>query len=199
MNAFATSRERQGHPPVAQERLQLTADGQVRLTLRRPWREGTTALIFDPVEVLGRLAVLVPRPRINLALYRGVLEPRAAWRVVVVPRQAPGGSTEESAGPGPPADPPDAPARAHRRARGALWAALMQRTFGFDVLGCPRCGGRLRLVALIEEAAVTGAILRHLGVPAEVPAPRPAHAPPLPLIEARRGGGPVAAPEWVPC
>jgi uncharacterized protein YbaR (Trm112 family) len=28
---------------------------------------------------------------------------------------------------------------------------LMQRTFGFDVLACPRCGGRLRLIALIEE------------------------------------------------
>ena len=31
-------------------------------------------------------------------------------------------------------------------------AALMARTLGFDVLACPRCGGRLRLIALIEEA-----------------------------------------------
>jgi hypothetical protein len=75
----------------------------------------------------------------------------------------------------------------------------MQRTFGFDVLGCPRCGGRLWLVALNEEAAVIGAILRHLGVPAEIPARRPARAPPLPLTEARRAGGPVAAPEWDSC
>ena len=50
---------------------------------------------------------------------------------------------------------------------------------GFDVLACPRCGGRLRSIALIEEAAVIGRILRHLGVPAEIPAPRPARAPPL--------------------
>jgi hypothetical protein len=55
----------------------------------------------------------------------------------------------------------------------------MQRTFGFDVLACPRCGGRLRLIALIGEAAVIGRILRHLRVPTEVPAPRPARAPPL--------------------
>jgi hypothetical protein len=54
----------------------------------------------------------------------------------------------------------------------------MQRTFGFDVLLCPRCGGRLRLIALIEEAAVIGRILRHVGVPTEIPAPRPARAPP---------------------
>ena len=56
----------------------------------------------------------------------------------------------------------------------------MERTFGCDVLACPRCGGRLRVIALIEEAAVIGRILRHLGVPAEIPAPRPARAPPLP-------------------
>jgi hypothetical protein len=49
----------------------------------------------------------------------------------------------------------------------------------FDVLACPRCGGRLRLIALIEEAAVIGRILQHLGVPTEIPAPRPARAPPL--------------------
>jgi hypothetical protein len=44
----------------------------------------------------------------------------------------------------------------------------MERTFGFDVLACPRCGGRLRLIALIEEEGVIGQILRHLGVPTEI-------------------------------
>ena len=63
--------------------------------------------------------------------------------------------------------------------RNQLWADLMRRTFGFDVLACPRCGGLLRLVALIEQAAVIERILRHLDLPAEIPAPRPARAPPL--------------------
>jgi hypothetical protein len=58
------------------------------------------------------------------------------------------------------------------------WAELMRRTFGLDVLACPRCGGRLRLVALIEQASVVQRILRHLGLPTEVPEPRPARAPP---------------------
>ena len=65
-------------PPVAHDRLQLTDDGQVRLELRRPWADGTTHLLFDPVELLERLAALTPRPRINLILYYGVLAPRAA-------------------------------------------------------------------------------------------------------------------------
>lgn len=55
----------------------------------------------------------------------------------------------------------------------------MRRAFEVDVLACPQCGGRLRLVALLEAGTVTARILRHLGLPEEVPAPRPARAPPL--------------------
>jgi hypothetical protein len=54
----------------------------------------------------------------------------------------------------------------------------MRRTFGVDVLACPRCGGRLHLVALIDQAPVIQRILRHLGLPADVPEPRPARPPP---------------------
>jgi hypothetical protein len=46
------------------------------------------------------------------------------------------------------------------------------------VLQCPRCGGRLRLLALIEHASTVERILRHLGLPADLPEPRPARAPP---------------------
>jgi hypothetical protein len=60
-------------PPVTPGRLALTADGQGRLALRHPWADGTTHIVFDPVEFLGRLAVLVPRPRVNLILYYGML------------------------------------------------------------------------------------------------------------------------------
>ena len=44
---------------------------------------------------------------------------------------------------------------------------------------CPSCGGRLRLIALIEDASVIERILRHLHLPTEIPAPRPGRAPPL--------------------
>ena len=66
--------------------------------------------------------------------------------------------------------------------RGRQWAALMQRTFGFDVLACPRCGGRLRLIALIEQAEVVRRILRHLGLPDEIPRARPARPPPPTML-----------------
>jgi hypothetical protein len=41
-------------------------------------------LRFDPLELLERLAVLTPRPRVNLMLYYRVLAPRAAWRRALV-------------------------------------------------------------------------------------------------------------------
>ena len=47
------------------------------------------------------------------------------------------------------------------------------------MLDCPRCGGRLRLLALIEHARVVERILRHLGLPTDRPEPRPPLAPPL--------------------
>jgi Putative transposase len=49
--------------PIAQERLTRTADGRVLLTLKTEWTDGTTALLFEPVELLERLAALTPRPR----------------------------------------------------------------------------------------------------------------------------------------
>jgi len=182
-------------PTVAQDRLRLTAEGQVVLQLRHPWADGTTHLLFDPLELLERLAVLIPRPRINLILYHGVLGPRAAWRSLVVDfgNATDGGESTTADAPmagarvdlrearatEPAPDPPCGREARPQREKAPLWADLMRRTFGIDVLACPRCGGRFRLIALIEEASVIERILRHLHLPTEVPTPRPGRAPPL--------------------
>ncbi len=163
-------------PPLAQDRLHVDADGTIWLTLRHRWADGTTHLHFDPLELLERLAVLTPRPRVNLILYFGVLAPRAAWRAALVPRASHG----VDASPVEPSVEGDEDASRTRPSRpgGFQWAELMRRTFGLDVLACPRCGGRFRLVALIEQASVVQRILRHIGLSTEVPEPRPARAPP---------------------
>jgi hypothetical protein len=87
------------------------------------------------------------------------------------------------------------PSSARQPRKNCLWAELMQRSFGFDVLNCPRCGGRPELIALIEDARAIGRILNHLGVPAEVPAVRAARSPPLPIAHSDpRYDDEVAAP-----
>ena len=52
-------------------------DGHVVLTLKTAWVDGTRQLVFEPLEPLEKLAALVPRPRINLVLYHGVLAPHS--------------------------------------------------------------------------------------------------------------------------
>jgi hypothetical protein len=166
-------------PPVAVDRVHVTTDGRVRVSLREPWRDGTTDFVFDPADFLGRLAVLVPRPRVNLILYYGILGARAGRRTEMVRRvSAEMSLTEPACAVVRAAADADHEATPPAEACGWRWAALMRRTFGFDVLACSRCGERLRLVALIEDAAVVGRILRHLGLPDTIPTPRPARAPP---------------------
>lgn len=155
------------------DRLAVVADGRVVLRLRHPWADGTTHVAFEPTAFLERLAVLVPRPRINLLLYHGVLAAHAAWRAEVVARAPSGGAAPAGAESDPAAATSPHPA-------GRRWADLMRRAFDVGVLACPWCGGRLRLLALLEAGTVTARILRHLGLPPEVPPARPARAPPLP-------------------
>jgi Putative transposase len=162
-------------PPLAQERLHRTSDGEIWLTLRHRWADGTTHLRFDPLELLERLAVLTPRPRVNLVLYYGVLALRAPWRGAIVPAHRVGAREGEAPEDG------DASCAKPSRPGAYQWVELMRRTFGIDVLACPRCGGRLRLVALIGQASVVQRILRHLGMPTDLPEPWPARAPPPPV------------------
>ncbi|HEX5107174.1 MAG TPA: transposase [Vicinamibacterales bacterium] len=181
-------------PPIAQDRIQLTPEGDVLLELRHRWSDGTTHLRFHPLELLERLASLTPRPRINLVLYYGVVAAHAAWRARLprprdaVATPAPGVRADPGQGAGPmmaslldgarrPASVVDS-TRPMRPRSNWLWAQLMQRTFGFDVLACPRCGGRFRLIALIEHTEAVRRILHHLGLPTEAPPPPPARAPP---------------------
>lgn len=79
-------------PPVAYDRIHWTGDGQVLVDLRHRWADGTTHLVFDPIELMERLAALTPRPRINLVLYYGVLGARAVWRSRLGAAERPAGA-----------------------------------------------------------------------------------------------------------
>ena len=193
-------------PPVAQERLTLQPDGRVLVALKAEWHDGTTHLCFEPVPLLERLAALTPRPRVNLVVYHGVLAPHAAWRRAVVNyrrpeltmdaegdgdacaasaaelgnrMQAPTQDvTEQSPSPtaAPAAGGSTRTASPEGQARRRSWAELLRHMFALDVLACPRCGGRMRVIATIEDPAVIRRILTHLGLPVDQSVP--ARAPP---------------------
>jgi len=150
-------------PPLATERLSLSPEGKVVYRLRRRWRDGTEAVVLDPLSFLERLAALVPRPRTHQLTYHGVLAPAAAWRDLVVP--------------GSPARRLSTVRTPRRR---LTWAELLKRVFAIDVLTCPDCGGRRKLIALIQDGPLVRKILAHLGLPTEPPGLAPARAPPQP-------------------
>ena len=54
------------------------------------------------------------------------------------------------------------------------WATLMHRAFAIDVLACPQCGGRLRLIATLHDPAVIRKILAHLALSHSGQSPGPA-------------------------
>jgi hypothetical protein len=72
-------------PPVAVDRMVLTASGQVRHTLKRPYRGGTTHIVLEPLDLMARLAALVPPPRMHLTRFHGVFARHSKLRAAVTP------------------------------------------------------------------------------------------------------------------
>jgi hypothetical protein len=56
------------------------------------------------------------------------------------------------------------------------WARLLKRVFDIDIERCPHCGGRLKIIAAIEDPPVIAKILTHLHLPARAPPRSPARA-----------------------
>jgi hypothetical protein len=154
-------------PALSDERVQLNAAGQVELKLKTPWRDGTTHLVMSPQEFMQRLAALVPRPRLHLIRFHGVLAPNAKLRALVVPQGPP--DREE------PATEADSAAEceaetAQVRPRRINWARLLKRVFDIDMQHCPNCSaGELKIIAAILERPVIEKILTHLGLDPQPP------------------------------
>ncbi len=169
-------------PPVATQRLERLEDGRLNYRLRHRWRDGTTHIVFEPHELLERLVPLIPAPHAHLVRYHGVLAPCAGWRDRIVPETLPsrkaarlaccsgsGATKEEGVGAAPVPD-----------KRRYAWADLLRRVFEFEVLDCPECGGRLRIIAAIHAPEATRAILECLGLPSRALPATPARSTAVP-------------------
>jgi hypothetical protein len=186
-------------PPVATERLSRLPDGRLLYRLKHRWRDGTTHVLYEPGELVEKLAALVPPPRFHLVRYHGILGPCASRRGRVVPSLRNGGDLTglhpfpeaPTAGPRadgspaasrsstrggvpdgrePPREPvPPAGERGLSRPRRLSWAELMRRVFAIDVLECPRCAGPMRILAAIQPPEATRAILECLELPSRAP------------------------------
>jgi hypothetical protein len=159
-------------PSVAQERVTLAPGGLVRITLKRPFSDGTVAVDMDPLSLLCRLAASVPLPRFHTVRYAGVLAPASKLRPRIIPEEP----KPDQGAPHDDVDVEDMPPR--KGARYRPWAELLKRTFQIDVLCCPKCHGRMKLIAMVTDPKSITRFLRGLGEPTDPPERVPARGPP---------------------
>ncbi len=158
-------------------------------------------LVLTPLELIDRIAQLVPPPRTHRHRYYGVLAPNSPLRgavtamaqdaSVVTPEvgspvtgdaHTDAGTTVTAVAVGGPgvATPPEPPAKPKPRPPSHyLWAALVARIYEVFPLICPMCGGQMRIIAFITFSADIHKILNHIGVEPEAPHIAPARGPPL--------------------
>ena len=164
-------------PQLNQERLELHPDGRVRLAFKAAWKDGTHAVLLDPLDFIARLCALVPPPRFHMLRYHGVFAAHSSARAEVVlgrepepPPQLPLFAPADLA----PLAPPAPQASRHP------WAWLLRRVFAVDVTTCPvpGCGGRMRLVEIAKHPDDIARVLSSEGpLRARDPPRRSTHAP----------------------
>jgi Putative transposase len=122
-------------PAIANECIKRNCNGRVVLQLKRAYRDGTTHIVLSPLEFMQRLAALVPRPRLYMIRFHGVLAPNAKLRSGIVP--GPADNTSEHAS-----------HHAHSAPSRMSWARLLKRVFDNTSLlssGVPRRPMKSRL------------------------------------------------------
>jgi hypothetical protein len=145
---------------VSLARLQQDANGELVYTFTHPWSDGTTGIRLAPLELLEKLAALVPLPHVHLVRYGGCLAPHSHLRGAIIPTPRQQGLNGEET---------------RRSTPYWTWARLLGRVFGLELATCPWCHrGTLRLIAVITQGAVIHKILRHLKRAADPPPIAPA-------------------------
>ena len=123
------------------------------------------------MDFIARLAALVPPPRAHLTRFHGVFAAHAALRATITPAGMGTGATKGEAA-------VEAPRSKDIRMN---WGRRLKRVFGIEIEQCARCGGRLKVIASIEEPEIIERILAHRRERGEEAAPTAAlgaRAPP---------------------
>ncbi len=160
----------------------LTYKPEVGLVRYQPSKTsgGPAYLEWSGPEFVGRLAALIPPARKHVVRYYGALGPRSPLRRAVsaatrgkasVVGLEKGWSTTL-------AGKASREARKAASAAGRAWAACMRKIFEVDPVRCVKCGGEMKLAAVILDDGELDRILAHEGWPVAFPRTKPSRAPP---------------------
>ena len=181
-------------PPFALQRLHLVGgrSDQILYILPKPDPAGRTALRLSALELLDRLATILPPPRIHRHRYHGVFAPNAPLRPLVTARALEDNTlaaqvsgldglpvaAPEVLSPTPEAQLPTAETPHTTPSRPSRWAALLARIYEVFPLICPTCQAPLTFIAFLTEPEPICQILAHIGEPTSPPLIHPARGPP---------------------
>jgi hypothetical protein len=188
-------------PSLALGRMSVLPGGRIAYRIKKLRNGRAKVRVMTPVELLARLAAIIPPPRHPLVRFHGAFASRSSWRRDVVPKlpqrpahpehpeshrhtrdehaksaaTKPATKNRASSSPSAVLIPstellaPNVIAVKHweRLKSGALvatsprvdWAKLLHRTFDADALECPKCAGRIRVLAVVDEHSTVVAIL----------------------------------------
>jgi hypothetical protein len=132
--------------------LSLTKQGKIRYELKTPYRNGTTHMIFEPLDFISKLSALVPLPGANLIRFHGVFASNSQYRAQIINRPNDNKALEKEV-------------RTEGEKRAAMtWAQRLKRVFDIDIQICEVCGGKAKVIACIEDPVVINKILTHLNL-----------------------------------
>ena len=97
--------------------------------LKTPYDDSTTHVVLSPLEFIGRLAALVPRPRANLTRFHGVFSLNSMFREQVVPQPVEHKEPQKS------------------KVHSMTWTQRLRRVFAIEIEQCDKCGGPKRVIA----------------------------------------------------
>ena len=156
-------------PPVALDRLAKRDDGLLTYRLKKKYRDGTERLLFSPMELMEKLAALIPRPRAHITRYHGLFAPHSKNRhKIVLGKPKLEGNTEATG----------AEVQKDKTRSRMSWAKLLNRVFKIDITQCQFCRGEVKVISAVLEKTAIEKILRHLGLPTGPPPIHPARPPP---------------------
>ena len=137
------------------ERLTQAANGDLLYTFTHPWSDGTTGIRLSPMELIEKLAALVPLPRMHLVRYGGCLAPPSHLRGAIIPTPRQQGMADAALDPGSPR---------------WGWARLLKWGFALAMAQCPFCQrGTRRMIAAMPHGEVIRKLLRHLQLAGDPP------------------------------
>lgn len=165
-------------PAISEERLKMNEKGQVVYQLKKAYEDGTTHIVMSPMELLEKLSSIIPRPRVHLTRFHGILAPHDRHRKLVVPKPPEAKQEAQATTQLKPLTLQQQLLENKKKNQRMSWARLLKRVFNIDVETCLACGGKMRIIAAVEEPEVIKKILDHLGLPSTAPQIKAARGPP---------------------